>query len=170
MPDESILEENDVSIRAPHFHAGRHLFRLWAQQTHCFNPRPTLSCGATSIRYFSWTLSVVSIRAPHFHAGRRSALIKPRHGSSVSIRAPHFHAGRRLKMNSRNAAQAVSIRAPHFHAGRPIWYGFQIRPSVFQSAPHTFMRGDDVQRASSSTYHRFNPRPTLSCGATPRVP
>ena len=38
-----------VSIRAPHFHAGRHIGRAsFSHLTACFNPRPALSCGATA--------------------------------------------------------------------------------------------------------------------------
>ena len=59
-----------VSIRAPHFHAGRRQPRpAWWART-CFNPRPALSCGATILDAMQGKVLDVSIRAPHFHAGR----------------------------------------------------------------------------------------------------
>ncbi len=155
-----------VSIRAPHFHAGRRGFSrslrsvcLFQSAPHTFmrgdsgplrmfrryrsfNPRPTLSCGATPIPSGFSMEHLVSIRAPHFHAGRRTMVIHMYKSLTVSIRAPHFHAGRRpmrpilatrpsgfnprptLSCGATPPPQAliqipaVSIRAPHFHAGR----------------------------------------------------
>ena len=60
----------------------------------------------------------------------------------------------------------VSIRAPHFHAGRPLMAANVDQPSLFQSAPRTFMRGDHSAQMMTAHIISFNPRPALSCGAT----
>ena len=152
---------SDVSIRAPHFHAGR---------------REGLVKNVLVL--------IVSIRAPHFHAGRPGSAtmdmmrslfqsaprtfmrgdrlpgrgrqpgrgFNPRPALScgatgtlpfgqnriqVSIRAPHFHAGRRRPRQKVRQRQKVSIRAPHFHGACAL-------SEWFQSAPRTFMRGDRI--------------------------
>ena len=131
-----------VSIRAPHFHAGRRYHPpncircqrfqsaprtfmrgdRWMRQltglAARFNPRPALSCGATSRNCSGARGYGVSIRAPHFHAGRRCA-------SMSAVATLRFQSAPRTFMRGDQAAVAdavdgayVSIRAPHFHAGR----------------------------------------------------
>ena len=157
----------NVSIRAPHFHAGRRQEpRREAEGRGSFNPRPALSCGATLYLGVTPTLFEVSIRAPHFHAGRlkrgnprcRGILFQsaPRtfmrgdwnpvfswkYQTSFNPR-PALSCGATGRSHEQRIAGLVSIRAPHFHAGRR---------SPLSSLP--------LQEQS------FNPRPALSCGAT----
>ena len=165
-----------VSIRAPHFHAGRRhtpacrgslpLFQS-APRTfmrgdgvgNCkprscisFNPRPALSCGATSSMTGNYNTWLVSIRAPHFHAGRPGQTcplitvpgFNPRPALSCGATPSHEQA---------DSLHGVSIRAPHFHAGRRRPGQHAGPDGAFQSAPRTFMRGDeshDYQQLLSS--------------------
>ena len=47
-----------VSIRAPHFHAGRPAHKLQYSGPKCFNPRPALSCGATDVERSLYAVGV----------------------------------------------------------------------------------------------------------------
>ena len=140
--DASIVVEFEVSIRAPHFHAGRPKSGLFV--TRC---RPFQSAPRTFMR------------------GDGPASRDPRDGV-VSIRAPHFHAGRHVPARRGHHPLYVSIRAPHFHAGRPTCRTQPTPACLFQSAPRTFMRGDASVSSEGNDRGRFNPRPALSCGAT----
>ena len=181
--------------------------------TSCFNPRPALSCGATLLVHLPAQPTEVSIRAPHFHAGRRRQAMScsarwvtfqsaPRtfmrgddKGMVAQLSMSEFQSAPRTFMRGdcivrcNHSSICVSIRAPHFHAGRPMRPAGSAAVMVFQSAPRTFMRGDSIvvppaqeKRVSIRAPHfhagrprpesfgspsrGFNPRPALSCGAT----
>ena len=116
-----------VSIRAPHFHAGRRR-------------------NINRIRFTMWFQSAPRI----FMRGDRDGMLTgPFH--TVSIRAPHFHAGR-LRDTTHGAHR---LHAPRFNAGRPAFscggptHGATGGRHVckFQSAPRIFMRGDASTQA-----------------------
>ena len=107
-----------VSIRAPHFHAGRH-----AGYAHCFTFSMFQSAPRTFMRgdicpQAGCARDRVSIRAPHFHAGRPfSYCIDPK--LVVFQSAPRtFMRGDGKSPEEKPKEEEVSIRAPHFHAGR----------------------------------------------------
>ena len=194
-PRSTLTSRITVSIRAPHFHAGRR--RVASSADSCHD---------------------VSIRAPHFHAGRPDAC---RHAvaqsKSVSIRAPHFHAGRLRRTGAVGSRRRCFNPRPAFScgatdtlaSGSPTGTSFNPRPAFscgataivfevdrhgvesfnprpafscgataarpswqwtprFQSAPRIFMRGDRYRRTGfCAVLVGFNPRPAFSCGATP---
>ena len=118
------------------------MFRLTILQG--FNPRPTVSCGATSLRGLrSLDTKHVSIRAPQFPVGRRWSDALYLLQNEVSIRAPQFPVGRHPDLGNDVSSSMVSIRAPQFPVGR---------------------RYADL--GQHGDYDGFNPRPTVSCGAT----
>jgi len=132
----------EVSIRAPHFHAGRRI-----------------GVPASAMR-------VMFQSAPRtFMRGDRSssAIVA---GTVMFQSAPRTFMRGDTNCGDRRTCAIVSIRAPHFHAGRPFADFFLSLAAWFQSAPRTFMRGDRSTCSSERRCTRFNPRPALSCGAT----
>ena len=157
----------DVSIRAPHFHAGRRLQLRQQARARIVSIRAPHFHAGRRHHQLQWRRGHdVSIRAPHFHAGRLAIGGGLDRLIVVSIRAPHFHAGRLQEHRIQTAVYGVSIRAPHFHAGRRSNSRTRIIRSTFQSAPRTFMRGDVGRLELRQAIRSFNPRPALSCGAT----
>ncbi len=110
-----------------------------------FNPRPTLSCGATR------AAGVYAVTLQSFQS------------------APHTFMRGDYRWTDEQRKQYAFQSAPHtFMRGDNVSFSALARAAQFQSAPHTFMRGDHNSMVAGSNPASFNPRPTLSCGATDR--
>ncbi len=81
---------------------------------------------------------------------------------------PALARGATARQSARASRLLVSIRAPRLRAGRLRAVGTAVIECMFQSAPRACARGDLANRAVLLVPRRFNPRPALARGATPR--
>ena len=163
MPTDEYVK---VSIRAPHFHAGRPLHISTDTAADLFQSAPRTFMRGDAPRHRRSPGLLLFQSAPRtFMRGDLLRRVYRRRVRSFNPR-PALSCGATKKRAVRNALQAVSIRAPHFHAGRRAseprparWRGFNPRPALSCGATRTCP-------ARSPSSIRFNPRPALSCGAT----
>ena len=156
-----------VSIRAPHFHAGRHAY-CWAdviaaqfQSAPRTFMRGDLQGGQTT------SGDILFQSAPRtFMRGDHGSMGSPFVAQGFQSAPRTFMRGDFRTRPALSYILPVSIRAPHFHAGRPRLCKKCNQEFTFQSAPRTFMRGDLQWLMSTLCPNCFNPRPALSCGAT----
>ena len=134
----------NVSIRAPQSPAGRQGLRLGRVDYDGFNPRPAVSCGAT-------ILAQLQTSAGLFQSAPRSLLRGDQISQGFVVAVTQFQSAPRSLLRGDLPSKLLNPSEA--------W---------FQSAPRSLLRGDAAGRAGRRPRPgRFNPRPAVSCGATP---
>ena len=132
-----------VSIRSPHRSKGRHMTPQLVERRIMFQSAPlTEARGDLPMPGHPVVLGIVSIRSPHRSKGRQRA------------------------QTAELLYARVSIRSPHRSKGRQVFPSLVTAKTLFQSAPLTEARGDQVMRSPQTSLLSFNPLPSPKQGET----